>query len=149
MRIIIFLFCLILPSPLPAQTVLGTKTKFTPKVQSSNIQKQAATAQSEAKFTTNEYFNENQIKIREYINHEGIVFAVTWSGLSHPPLAPLLGSYYEDYQNNKLKPHRRLPKITISSNDLVVEKFGRMRAVQGRALVKSLIPQGVLIEEIK
>jgi len=89
--------------------------------------------------------------VREYISPAGIVFAIAWNGLTHPDLAPLLGSYAGDYQGAlRQTPHRPGRRhMQIKANRVVVEKWGHMRNLQGRAYAPALIPSGVSVDEIK
>ena len=89
--------------------------------------------------------------VREYVSSSGVVFAVAWNGLSHPDLTPLLGSYAGVYREalrqTPRKPGRR--HLQVKAERVVVEKWGHMRNLQGRAYVPALIPQGVSVDEIK
>jgi len=89
--------------------------------------------------------------LREYISSTGVVFAIAWNGLIHPDLKHLLGSYFKEYESalrqTKRKPGRR--QLRVMSNRVVVEKWGHMRALQGRAYVPTLIPPGVSVDEIE
>lgn len=89
--------------------------------------------------------------IREYITPSGIVFAVAWDGVAHPDLTPLLGSYLNGYRQalGQAKRQRGQRRFKVSSDKVVVEKWGHMRNLQGKAYVPSLIPDGVSIYEIK
>jgi hypothetical protein len=93
----------------------------------------------------------DSVKVREYISPAGIVFAVAWNGYTHPDLKPLLGSYAGEYadalRKSPRKPGRR--QVQIRTDRVVVEKWGHMRNLQGRAYVEALIPKGVSIDEIK
>lgn len=89
--------------------------------------------------------------VREYISPSGIIFAFAWNGLSHPDLTSQLGSYAGEYQKalrqspgQKGKRHSQ-----VKGNRVIVEKWGHMRNMQGRAYIPSLIPTGVSIDEIK
>ena len=89
--------------------------------------------------------------VREFISPEGVVFALAWNGLVHPNLTPLLGTYATDYQQ-ALKDTPRTPgrkSLQVSSPRVVVEKWGHMRNLQGRAYAPDLLPPGVTIHEIK
>lgn len=81
------------------------------------------------------------VEITEYIT-EGKVFAITWSGLTHPDLSILLGSYWPEYKKQNPRSERRKALNTVRSNSLVVEKGGRMREVFGKAYDTSLMPEG-------
>ncbi|HET6421116.1 MAG TPA: DUF2844 domain-containing protein [Geobacteraceae bacterium] len=89
--------------------------------------------------------------VREYISPSGIVFAIAWNGLTRPDLSTLLGSYAPEYlqalQKSPRKPGRRYSKVR--SDRVVVEQWGHMRNLQGRAYVPDLIPPGVSIDDIK
>ncbi len=89
--------------------------------------------------------------IREYASPSGIVFGIAWSGLTHPDLTPLLGTYHSEYrkilrQTPRQPGHRH---IQVKTDRIVVEKWGHMRNLQGRAYVPDLIPQGVSVDAIK
>jgi len=89
--------------------------------------------------------------VREYVSTSGVVFGIAWKGLIHPDLTQLLGSYAGEYQEvllqtPRIKGSRRL---RIKTSSVVVEKWGHMRNLQGRAYVPSLIPPGVSVDEIK
>jgi hypothetical protein len=89
--------------------------------------------------------------VREYITSSGVVFAVAWNGLSHPDLTILLGPYVVEYQQALLQTPRQKGKryLQVKADRIVVEKWGHMRNLQGRAYIPSLIPSGVTINEIK
>lgn len=89
--------------------------------------------------------------VREYISPSGIVFAIAWNGLTHPDLTRLLGAYAGDYQQalrqNKHAPGQR--HFQLNTDNVVVEKWGHMRNLQGRAYAPALVPQGVSVDEIR
>jgi hypothetical protein len=89
--------------------------------------------------------------VREYVSPSGVVFGIAWNGLTHPDLTPLLGSYTDEYQKalgqSQRQPGRR--HVQVKTDRVVVEKWGHMRNLQGRAYAPALIPQGVSIDEIK
>lgn len=91
------------------------------------------------------------VVVREYILPTGIVFAIAWNGLIHPDLKPLLGSHAREYEEalrrTEHKPGRR--HLHVKSNNIIVEKWGQMRNLQGRAYVPALIPPGMSIDEIQ
>ncbi|HYA85955.1 MAG TPA: DUF2844 domain-containing protein [Nitrospirota bacterium] len=90
--------------------------------------------------------------VREYASPEGIVFGLAWNGLVYPDLRQLLGSYAEEYQT-ALSQVPRQPggrrHVLVRTSRVVVEKWGHMRNLQGRAYALDLIPQGVSVDEIK
>jgi hypothetical protein len=90
-------------------------------------------------------------EVREYVSASGVVFAVAWNGLAHPDLTALLGSYADEYRQAL----RQIPRkpgqrhLQVKAARVVVEKWGHMRNMQGRAYVPALIPPGVSNDEIK
>ncbi len=101
-------------------------------------------------FTIQEVKSES-VTVREYISPEGIVFGIAWNGLVHPDLAPLLGSYTGEYEEALKHTPRHWGRrfATIKAPRVVVEKWGHMRNLQGRAYAPDLIPPGVSTDEIK
>ena len=101
-------------------------------------------------YTVQELWSDSVI-VREYIATTGVVFAIAWNGLIHPDLTPLLGSYADEYEtamrHASREPGRRHRQV--ETNRVVVEKWGHMRNLQGRAYVPALIPSGVSVDEIK
>ena len=89
--------------------------------------------------------------VREYVSPAGIVFGLAWNGYVHPDLTQLLGSYAQEYAAALEKTPRihGRNRQKIVTNDLVVEKWGHMRDLRGRAYAPALVPSGVSIDEIK
>ena len=89
--------------------------------------------------------------VREYVSPLGVVFGIAWNGLTHPDLTPLLGSYMYEYQKALGKAPRQPGRrhAQVKTDRIVVEKWGHMRNLQGRAYAPALIPQGVSVDEIK
>jgi len=90
--------------------------------------------------------------VREYLSSSGIVFGIAWNGLTYPDLTPLLGSYAGEYQTalrqTPRKPGLRRDQV-VKTDRVVVERWGHMRNLQGRAYAPALIPPGVSLDEIK
>ena len=101
-------------------------------------------------YTVHEIITE-AMTVREYVSPSGIVFGIAWNGLTHPDLTLLLGSYNSEYKKatrkTKRQPGRR--HVQVKTDGVVVEKWGHMRNLQGRAYAPALIPQGVSVDEIK
>jgi hypothetical protein len=101
-------------------------------------------------YTVHEIESDSTI-VREYVSPSGVVFAIAWNGLVHPDLKQLLGSYAGEYYNalqqTPRQPDRR--RLRVKSAEVVVEKWGHMRNLQGRAYLPALIPPGVSIDEIE
>jgi hypothetical protein len=92
--------------------------------------------------------------IREYVNGEGVVFAVAWSGISNPDLGPLLGSYADEY---RAAAHvaRGTPRaagrraVRVEGPHVVVDRWGHMRDRHGRAWLPELLPAGVSVDDLR
>ena len=97
-------------------------------------------------------FASDATTVREYVAPSGIVFGVAWDGLTYPDLTPLLGSYDGEYQE-ALRQEPRKPGLrrhhAVRTDRVVVEKWGNLRDLRGRAYAPALIPPGVSIDEIK
>ncbi len=90
--------------------------------------------------------------VREYISNSGIVFGVAWTGPAQPNLRPLLGTYmgaYESADERTPRPWGRGRSRLLHDGDLVVEKWGHFRKIEGRAYTISMLPKGVKPDEIK
>ena len=91
----------------------------------------------------------DSVRVREYVSPSGTVFGIAWNGLIHPDLTSLLGSYANEYQEAMQTP--RMPgrrPSRIKTDRVVVEKWGHMRNLQGRAYAPALIPPGISVDEI-
>jgi Protein of unknown function (DUF2844) len=91
-----------------------------------------------------EITSDTGIRVREFLNRDGIVFAVAWNGPVVPDLRTLLGSSFESYIKGlgTLKHPGTQRSIRLASKELVVESGGHMRAYGGRAYLPPLIPAG-------
>ncbi len=89
--------------------------------------------------------------IRQYVTQNGIVFALAWNGVSHPDLTSLLGNYDDDYRTALRSELRKKGQrhLAVHGSRVIVEKWGHMRNLQGRAYDPALIPNGVNINEIQ
>lgn len=89
--------------------------------------------------------------VREYVSASGVVFAVAWNGVAHPDLRSLLGSFANEYESALARtaraPGRRHQQVRTER--VVVERWGHMRDLHGRAYVPALVPADVSIDEIK
>lgn len=89
--------------------------------------------------------------VREYVSPGGVVFAIAWNGQMHPDLTALLGSYGAEYKQALEKTPRKkgVRHQQVQGTKVIVEKWGHMRNLQGRAYVPTLVPPGVSIDEIR
>lgn len=93
------------------------------------------------------------LTIREYVTTDGMVFAVSWRGVGVPDLSLLLGGYFEEYENARLRSLRQEPKVrgplAFATADLIVETGGHMRDLWGRAVLRPLMPRSVTLQDIQ
>jgi hypothetical protein len=132
----------------PARAALGER------VQSIEADRAALHGTAVAKRSLNGYtVHEVQVGstlVREFVAPSGVVFAVAWNGLTHPDLFTLLGTYQAEYEDarRKTKAQGTRRHQTIETDNVVVETWGHMRSLQGRAYVPALVPSGVDVHEI-
>ncbi len=102
------------------------------------------------KFRVHEITSENNHLIREYISPDGIVFAVTWRGMTQPNLSLLLGSYFQEVNNalSSQPKHQGRAPLSISTDHVIIEKFGHMLDIHGKAYIPSLLPNDVSAQEV-
>jgi len=88
---------------------------------------------------------------REYVSLSGTVFGIAWNGLTHPDLTKLLGTYAGEYRAAlRQTPHRHGQRTSrVLADRVVVETWGHIRNLQGRAYAPYLLPPGVSIDEIR
>ncbi len=104
-----------------------------------------------AGYTVHEIRSEG-ITIREYVSPSNVVFAVAWNGVTNPDLDQLFGTYAAEYQAALAQAERKpggRNQSRVATDRVVVERWGHMRNLQGRAYVPALVPEGVNIDEIK
>lgn len=89
--------------------------------------------------------------VREYVSPAGVVFGVAWNGYATPDLTQLLGTYWSEYSAARQKAARTFGarRQQLTTGSIVVERWGHMRNLRGRAYVPGLIPTGVTVDEIK
>jgi hypothetical protein len=103
---------------------------------------------SSGSYTVHE-FSSNAVTIREYLNADGRVFAVTWSGLGKPNLKQLLGDSFKEFGSAaSARPHAGNSQLRYAGNDLVIESIGRASHFSGRAYLRSLMPGDVQLGRI-
>jgi hypothetical protein len=141
------LLILLVLSPLVARATLGEKAD---SVQTDQIKMKAQRQTETLKGNDVHVLKSSGRQVKEYVNSEGVVYAVTWRGSLKPDLQSLFGSYYLEFANadaNSNSQHR--PAKNFSSERLVVRRSGHLRDLRGVAYIKSLLPEGVRPEDIK
>jgi hypothetical protein len=89
--------------------------------------------------------------IREFANADGIVFAVAWSTRLKPRLDALLGAQagrYAAAASAAMATPGVRHGVSLSSGDLVVQASAHLNAHVGIAYLRSLVPEGVRIDEL-
>ena len=102
-------------------------------------------------YTVHEILSEGGLRVREYANPAGRIFAVSWEGPALPDLSQLLGVYFPTFKQAAVERHRagiRGP-VAIAQDDLIVQSSGHMRSYSGRAYVPSLMPAHIRLDEIQ
>lgn len=101
------------------------------------------------RFQVHELQTDGNNVVREFVTPDGNVFGVTWTTQFGPQYSQLLGSYTE--RLNKAAQARRNHRapLNIDEPGFVFSAFGHMRYFSGRAYVPSMVPAGVLAEEIR
>jgi hypothetical protein len=157
-KILVLIFCfellmLVFPGVRGARATLGEPVD---SIESDRKILSAAKVTSEPIFTVYANYTVYQLKydgtsVREYASPSGIVFGIAWNGLVNPNLTPLLGSYAGEYEEALGRTVRKYGErhLRVESDHMVVEKWGHMRNLKGRAYAPNLIPAGVNIDEIK
>jgi hypothetical protein len=106
---------------------------------------------SSPQFEIQEITTENGIRVREFVNRDGLVFAIAWSGPAEPNLQQMLGVHFSQYHQARMAQtppglHRAL---RLALPDLVIESGGHMRAYRGRAYLPMLLPAGASTADLK
>lgn len=100
-------------------------------------------AVNRAGYTVQQITQADGVVVEEYVSPAGIVFGVSWRGPVMPRLADLLGSYFQNFQQQSRSAARRRRAVVLRSDRVVVESGGHPRGFHGRAYVPSLVPGNV------
>lgn len=84
---------------------------------------------------------ESGTTVSEYVDAQGLVFAVAWAGPFLPELPALLGRHYEAFERHA-RTVGRSPSVVIRQPAVVIVSSGRMGAFQGHAWLPSSLPLG-------
>ena len=102
-------------------------------------------------YTLHQIDNDGGMRVREFVNRNGIVFAVAWSGPVVPDLQSLLGPSFATYSRalaalQQTGLHRSLQ---LAADGLIIELGGHMRAYSGRAYLPALLPPGTPTADLR
>jgi len=89
------------------------------------------------------------VSVREFLTPAGTVFAVAWSGVTHPDLAVLLGAYHAEYRAAAAGPRTGRGPRHLEAGRVVVETWGHARALHGLAYLPALLPAGVTLDDLR
>ena len=91
-----------------------------------------------------------EYKIREYVNSDNKVFAVAWSGFTHPQMKQVLSSYYGEFvevAQKQKRIHGQRFRV-IKTKNLTLRISGHMRNLNGKVYLHESLPLGVSTHEI-
>jgi hypothetical protein len=90
--------------------------------------------------------------IREYVGPGGTVFAVAWNTRLKPNLAALLGQHAATYAA-AAQDAARVPgirrQVVLARDDLVVRSAAHLNTFVGIAYLRSLVPEGINVYELR
>lgn len=90
--------------------------------------------------------------IREYVAPNGVVFAVAWSTRFKPDLMSLLGRHAASYAaaaSDAMKVPGIKRSVVLQRDDLVVQASSHLNSFVGKAYLRSMVPTGVNIDELR
>jgi hypothetical protein len=93
----------------------------------------------------------NGIVVRDYVDSNGDVYAVSWRGPAMADVRSLLGAYFETFRQGASASvgDAGLHTARVAQGDLVVENRVRLREFSGRAWLVSALPPGVRATDIE
>jgi hypothetical protein len=102
-------------------------------------------------FEIEDIVTDNGIRVREFLNRNGIVFAVSWSGPVIPDLQRLLGTQFAVYTTALATQQRPglQRSVRVATPNLVVESDGHLRNFTGRAYLPAMVPTDVSTAELR
>ena len=131
----------------PARATLGGAIE---SVERDRLHLKAQTrSQAGPRYTVHAMTAASGTAIREYTAPDGKVFAVTWSGPAMPDLRQLLGSYFSTYTTDTTARRSGHAHRQVDLPELVVRSSGHQRSFSGKAYVPSMVPTGVVIDDLQ
>lgn len=134
----------------PAFAVLGGSDA---SVQTDQIQLKATLRSTPAQnYTVHELRAADGSVVREYAA-DGTIFGVAWEGAWPPDMHQLLGSYFDEYMQEREQQVRNGPPgrrpVHVELPGLVVNIAGHPGWFRGQAFVPNLLPSGVAAKDIQ
>jgi len=118
--------------------------------------KHVAAAKASAKsaavvaYTDSEKTLDSGTIVHEYLDANGIVFAVSWSGPFLPDLKEILGPHFDTMVAHvRDNPRAGRAPLVVQRDDVVIFSGGHMGAFKGRAWIPAQLPAGFKPAEIK
>jgi hypothetical protein len=87
----------------------------------------------------------------EFVDENGMVFAVSWASPTMPDMNALLGTYrgaLERAQQARLGKVRSPRMLSASEGDWTIVSTGHLRAFRGYSYLRSQLPQGFDIKQL-
>jgi hypothetical protein len=110
----------------------------------------AAGSPTTGNYTVNTTSLTSGTTVREYVDGNGTVFAVSWSGPFQPDLRNLLGDQFNTMTSAAAsQPHAGHNQIYVNRPDVTIESTGHMRAYAGRAWINAKLPAGFNAKDIQ
>jgi hypothetical protein len=98
----------------------------------------ATSAASDSVYTVSQSTLDSGTVVREYVDANGVVFAVSWSGPTLPDLRTLLGDKFTVMTSNAAKrPKAGHSQLAVDQSDVVIVSNGHMRAFAGQAWIRA------------
>lgn len=103
----------------------------------------ATSATAAAVYTVSQSTLDSGTIVREYMDTNSVVFAVSWKGPTLPDLRTLLGDKFTVMTSNAAKrPKAGHSQLAVEQSDVVIVSNGHMRAYAGQAWIPSALPAG-------
>jgi hypothetical protein len=103
-----------------------------------------------AAFTVHELELPSGTQVREYVNADGLVFAVAWRGSTLPDLKQIFGEdHFQAFLAASPAQHTPHKSRAVREPGLVARSSGSARFFSGLAYVPSLMPPTVREEDIR
>lgn len=138
-------------APSPAAGA-ATASASSPAAAAPNAVKRSHISRSTSAYKVREQSTVGTGVIHEYVNNDGIVFAVSWKGPSHPDITMLLGRYTNEaaraHREHRRKIVARQSVSRVETPNIVYQRAGHMGDISGLAYVPALMPSGVVEGEL-
>ncbi len=146
---LLLLLSLVCVQALPAYATLGEQATLPADDGKRMLKSETATSKSEtpASYTVRETRTEYGLVVREFMDADGVVFAVAWRGPVRPDMRELLGRYFARFADAPL--NSPTGPLVIRDDDLMLQSAGHMGDFFGRAWLPSLLPEDVDVGELQ